>query len=292
MGDDYISRNKRVEAALQHAKHDRMWSRVPCPFCADAGHIDRKYSLGVRSDSGFYHCMRCGVRGNLRKKLYDYVEADDSQDAWEPPEGYVCLGSEDGKEAEVFRKARKYVKSRGVSPKMARALQIGACDSGDWANRVIIPVLDELGEWHGWVGRLWHKKPPSRLTGVHALKYRYPKGFSRGKWMYNKAALFEVTDTPVLLVEGAFDTFPFWPDAVAAFGDVSNEHIEAMKQAKRPIAIVPDGDAWQDGWILAARLRFLGLRAGYVRLPPKMDPDEVDRDWLLAESAACIDRGL
>ena len=68
--------------------------------------------------------------------------------------------------------------------------------------------------------------------------------------------------------------------------------LEAMKQAKRPIAIVPDGDAWQDGWILAARLRFLGLRAGYVRLPPKMDPDEVDRDWLLAESAACIDRGL
>ena len=49
------------------------------------------------------------------------------------------------------------------------------------------------------------------------------------------------------------------------------------------------GDAWEEGWALAMRLRLHGMRAGSVRLPPRKDPDQVDPAWLRAAARASLD---
>jgi DNA primase len=110
----------------------------------------------------------------------------------------------------------------------------------------------------------------------------------RGEVLYNHTALHVETERPVMVVEGVFDALALWPHAVAVLGKPSHFQVDALASAKRPVAIVLDGDAWQEGYALAMRLRLAGQRAGSVTLPPKTDPDEVDRAWLEAAVAECI----
>ena len=67
-------------------------------------------------------------------------------------------------------------------------------------------------------------------------------------------------------------------------------HVEALVAAKRPVVFVLDGDAWEESWAWGMKLRFLGARSGSVRLPPRMDPDEMDRSWLDAEAVLALSR--
>ena len=41
--------------------------------------------------------------------------------------------------------------------------------------------------------------------------------------------------------------------------------------------------------MLALRLRFEGARAGWIKLPPRIDPDEVDKAELLDAAQRSID---
>jgi DNA primase len=106
--------------------------------------------------------------------------------------------------------------------------------------------------------------------------------------MFNHATLLKETDTPAIIVEGVFDAIAFWPDAVAVLGKPTPAQVYALASARRPIAVVLDGDAWEEGEMLALKLRFEGQRAGSVHLPPRVDPDEVDRDWLRAEARSSL----
>ena len=82
-------------------------------------------------------------------------------------------------------------------------------------------------------------------------------------------------------------------DVLDVVVDVADDvQVEALKLAKRPVAIMLDGDAWEESWILAARLRFEGCRAGFVKLPPRTDPDEVPLDWARNEARRCINAPL
>jgi hypothetical protein len=53
-----------------------------------------------------------------------------------------------------------------------------------------------------------------------------------------------------------------------------------------------DGDAWEEALMLAAQYRLLGHRAGYIRLPPKTDPDQVPHDWAMEEARRALERSL
>lgn len=289
--------NERVEAAMRGAHFGKVWIRASCPFCEDDGHRDRKQSLAINQGTGRWFCHRCASRGRLDEPpnpslaLQDAVEEKKDYEAVEPPEGYTPLYND---RSITFEPARAYLKGRGVSRATMREMQIGACAKGWWAGRIIVPFTSSLvgGGWLGWVARLWRAKPRKNAEGKDAKKYLNMPGMPAGLQLFNHDALFVETDEPLLIVEGMFDTFPFWPNAAAVLGKPSHKQVEAMAQATRPLAIVLDGDAWRESWALAARLRFDGARAGYVRLPPQKDPDEVDRAWLIEESKRCVDAPL
>lgn len=212
----------------------------------------------------------------------------------EPPPGFCVLADEPAYSSLAYQPAKGYLISRGLkSRKFWRELQIGVSDYERWNGRILIPMLDTEGEeWLGWIGRLWVRKPAPAATGFAEMKYLYPSGMVRGLSFWNHTALRIEEDAPALTVEGAFDAIPFWPDAAAFLGKASEEQIEALVCAKRPICTVLDGDAWREAWVLTQRLRFEGQRAGYVRLPPRVDPDEVPRSWLLEEARKSLDRPI
>lgn len=292
--------SERLERALRGARLNQAWIRIPCPFCEDAGHEDRKRSMGVNAASGGFNCFRCGTSGKMLEPPNPEMGSADSEPTetpvvlFDPPAEFVPLGYGDGATAMCFQDARSYLKGRGVARRsLVERLEIGACDEGFWSGRILVPLLTSDHEgWLGWTSRLWVDKPSPKATGFHAMKYLYPKGMPRGMFLYNHDALNVETDEPLLVVEGVFDALPLWPNAVAVLGKPSHMQVDALLTARRPIAVVLDGDAWVEGQMLAARLRFDGKRAGHVHLAPGQDPDEIDREQLTALARACIDADL
>lgn len=304
MSDDWKENAERVEQAMRGARFGYRWIRISCPFCEDLGHTDRKRSLGVKAADGGWHCFRCQTSGKLAEppdprwaELEAEKKDDDEPAIFDPPESFTLLGSGEGARALVFEEARLYLKSRMVKKRIQRLLEIGACDSGDYAGRIVVPCMtsDHRG-WLGYVARLWVPKAGRYAQGWDALPYRYPKDMPRGRFFFNHDATLEESDDPVLVVEGAFDALPYFPHASAVWGKPSHMQLEALKNAKRPVVFCLDGDAWREAWIAAQQLRFEGSRASFVKLPPGEDPASLARkrgiDWLLDEARKSLDRRL
>jgi DNA primase len=197
-----------------------------------------------------------------------------------PPESFLPLFEEPGRSALVTEDARAYLLARGLGPAKWGAAGIGACTSGLYAGRVVVPVLAPSGEWLGFVGRAWTKKAD--------MPYRNARGMKRVDLLYNEATLGAASDDPVIVVEGVFDALHVWPDGVAVLGKPSAGQVAKLACCRRPIAVVLDGDAWAEGEALSLKLRLSGQRAGFVRLPPKIDPDEIPLEEIRAAARECI----
>lgn len=277
------------------------WWTMPCPFCiARVGTPGRGRKLGVRDDTGVFHCFRCGAVGKVpgarTRDLKRMTEARAASgvaagpnEAFSFPESFTLLCDEPGASALSLADARAYVASRNVPAAVQRAVHLGACTRGKFAGRVIVPLFpdashDIVGEQHGrtpdlwgFIGRAWVAKEDCDMP------YLYPTGMPKGVVLYNQSALWVPTEEPAGVVEGSFDTFPLHPDGVAVLGDIgdmSDEQFWMFADARRPVCTIPDGDAWAKGHGIALRLRIEGQRAGCVVLPPKTDPDEVPTDLL------------
>lgn len=267
-----------VERALQGARSSLTgWYRANCPECLSrTGKADYKQALSINVRSGVFWCWKCQLKGRIGNapELPPQDESEAQSVTMEPPEGFVTMASKDAQESISLEPARDYMAKR-CPPELWFELGVGACITGLYAGRVIVPVLDEDDiTWLGWVGRTWYKSDRA---------YTYPKGMNRGSVMYNARALRAETDEPLIVVEGVFDAIWLWPNAVAVLGKASELQMEALATTNRPVVVVLDGDAWLEAYAMMQRLRLHGRTAGYVRLPPKKDPDEVPRDWLAEE---------
>lgn len=268
------------------------YARTNCPFCVEKlGKSDRKRCFSVNHDTGFYRCFRCGTSGRLLGFNDPYSPPEEpkpqqpSTEAASPPENYLPVYEGDGLTAFTLAPARKYLASRNLSVDQQAEAKIGACATGRYGQRVVVPLLDsDRDTWLGWVARSW-KKDAER-------KYLYPRGMVRS--LYNHAILLEESDEPVYVVEGVFDALALWPYAVAVLGKPTEQHIEALISARRPVVMVLDGDAWEEGWALSMRLKMEGQTAGNIRLAPGVDPDEVDLAdlWEAAKTSLGTDRSI
>ncbi len=276
-----------LEAISGRRINGRGWVRANCPMCVlVAGKQDRKQCLSLNTENGKWHCFRCSSRGKLNDVPEDIEQRSRVArgDTTEPPvevilpDGFYPLWKEPGLSAESLEPARAYLRSRDVTLEVMRAANIGACVKGKFAGRIIIPMYkgDNLV---GYVGRIWTKDGE--------LKYRYAEGMQRADILYNHEVLDVETDEPVIVVEGTFDCFPFWPDAVAVLGKPSEQQFALLAAAKRPVVVVMDGDAWREGAALAMSLSRWGVRAGHIILEPGVDPDEVP-DMVRREARAAV----
>ncbi len=246
--------------------------RANCPFCELAVQkTDRKQCLQLHLETGFWKCYRCDTRGKLEELPFDITTTGSVKPKTDEPvkvllpQGFIPLWKPEGQKSLLAAPARKYLEGRGIDRETLEFARIGACVRGRFAGRVVVPIY-KAGKLAGYVGRSLSKRADK--------KYLYTEGFQRAEVLYNEDALYVTTDVPVLVVEGVFDTFPFYPDAVALLGKPSGQQVEMLCNARRPIAIVLDGDAWREAAALAMALRLEGKNAIDVKLPPGVDPDE------------------
>jgi hypothetical protein len=287
-----VTRDEKREIAEQSARDTKPrasgWHRGPCGFCeAQEGRARQDPTFSFNPTTGAWHCFRCHTGGSLdpSDEWADLAAAtpEDSTEARTPPEGFLPLGFGDGATAWCTKKARAYLAKRGVAPAAIKALGIGCTLTGKYADRIVLPVLDPEDRWVGWVARDY--------TGKHPKKYLNARGSWRGDILYNQRAIYVETDEPVLVVEGGFDACPFGADGAAALlGKPTESQINLIVMgARRPVCVVLDGDAWQEGEALALRFRMEGLRAGSVRLGPKIDPDQISVESLMNRARISLD---
>lgn len=302
---EWRERYERVERALEEALASGDVSgsdvRTFCPFCTSSktGRADK--SLSISTASGKFWCFRCG--DDTKGKLRGYGPQD--EDGYTPrciqvalpgstpapppirrPQGYTPLGYGDGLEAESLAPARAYAARRGLTPELCAELGVGATLDGFYSGRLIFPFMEpaDPDTWWGFVARDY--------TGLAEKPYLVPKGIQRGARFWNERALYVPTEVPILVVEGYLDAVAYYPDAIPTLGKPTEEHYQLLRGAHRPVVLVPDGDAWTEGWAWAMRLRFDGVPAGYLRLPPKKDPDQLDRARLRADAVASLTAAL
>lgn len=289
-----------VRSALLNASGSGSYLRAPCPICVyRVGTPDRHRALSINGSSGWWHCFRCSAKGRLwgssaeeaaRRCVVVEIDPTKRTEAQDLPPEFMPLHDEPARSSLAAEPARRYLAGRGLAEDVLRAAGVGVCLTGlRWGGRVVVPIRSDE-ELMGYVGRIWTKKPYDPEGEV----YRYPHGMPRGEVLYNAEALQVETERPVLVVEGVFDALApgLWPDGVALLGTHSDAQVEALSVAKRPVVFVLDGDAHETGWSLAFRLRLEGARAGYVRLPPRTDPDEVSGSWLRDEAWRSLDAEL
>lgn len=244
-------------------------------FCAE---VPDSHAFALEGHILTGNCFRCGDAGLILDVPEDLETSrptvagkrEEGPRPIDPPPGFIPLYEGDGLDSMFCYPALEYLRGRGLPDELGREARVGAVLEGRYRGRVVVPIFGLDNEtWLGWSARAY-------FAGA-TRKYLYPEGMMRAELIYNHRALHVATDRPALVVEGVFDALALWPDGVAVLGKPSPFQVEAFEVAKRPIVTVLDGDAWREGHALARKLRFHGQRAGSIRLPPGVDPDEVDR---------------
>jgi hypothetical protein len=254
-----------------------------CPLCK---HHKPKLEVNMSENpkgENPWHCWVCDKKG---KKLYQLFKAVEV-----PPETMAELkaivkyvGPETDVQVEtkvtlpkefkpltniqksniMGRHALAYIKSRGITEEDILKYGIGYCETGRYANMVIIPSFDERGNINYFTGRSFEKEP--------SVKYRNPS-VSRDIIPFE---LFINWELPLILCEGPFDAISIKRNVIPLLG--KNIQTKLMKKivmsSVEKIYIALDKDAQKQALDFCEKLMQEGKEVYLVDMQDK-DPSEM-----------------
>lgn len=253
---------------------------VCCPECLyRVGKEDESFKLQCNPKAfnrktgeytGLFHCYRCSWSGACDLSWLGEIQLPQADPGeipeWsQPPESFEVLT-----ESSIsLRPYVSYLQDRGVW-ESAQHVGVGACTSGRYAGRVVVPAKRASGAWWGFSARTvipgkWKEAP----------RYLYPRGMPKGNNVWGADWVPRLKDKthPLFLVEGVFDALPLYPFGLAAFGKgVSDAQLDLLVALRRPLVCCLDGDAWVECQVLCQRLLLRGADAKWCHLPPGTDP--------------------
>jgi len=228
-----------------------------CPFpdCPTHGTSKRKLEIDVVTDlegNNRWACWVCGNKGRTIRSLFRKIGATASQlrdlstiivrtdrddqdtevfDGVLPVEYKFLL---DVKKSDILAKhAMLYLKKRGVTEQDIIKYQMGYCEEGPYAERIIMPSFDSSGKINFFVGRSFD--PEVRL------KYKYPQA-SRDIIPFEMYINWNV---PVVLCEGGFDMLAIKRNAIPLLGkSITPKLMKKLVESKiQKVYVALDKDA-------------------------------------------------
>jgi DNA primase len=288
---------------------------VCCPFCQERGFPpDTAYHLGLNVKEALAHCFRCGWKGrgvmfvgrklckalnvafNLKqlketrrakeeappKKQEEKVASVLFTDASDIVAEYERFTHSDD---EVELAARAYLKMRGVSMLQIIRHKIGYAATGDFAWRVLFPVLDAQGGVHGCVGRALNKTMKPKYLNSRGVKILWNAGIASGTAVVVEGVMDALrVETALLRMRGM--------TAVARLGAaITSPQLDQLKEFSE-VVILPDWDraGVQGATELGSRCHARGIQTR-VAVPKAMsglDPGEMDEPQIVDEVGAAI----
>ena len=222
-----------------------------CPFCH---HHKKKLQINLQSQK--WHCWVCDSKGKriqslLRrlhvdsrkvKKIYeiygdDYVvyskDTEEEKVELRLPNEFQSLLKEPKGINPLFRKVKEYARKRNISKGDIKRYNIGYCDSGHYANRIIIPSYDRDNRLNYFIAR--------SVFDEEKFKYKNPP-VSKNVIMFENQINW---NEPITLVEGVFDAMAVKRNAIPLLGKFVPKTLNdtIYKKGVKSINILLDEDA-------------------------------------------------
>jgi DNA primase len=221
-----------------------------CPFCHH-----HKQKLQVNTETQQWHCWVCNSKGrtiqSLLRRLHCEPSAiqkirsiygEDDGASYSPteevaklalPEEFRQLYIKPKSINPVYNKAISYLKKRGIGMGEIVKYNIGYCESGLYSGRIIIPSYDGDGVLNYFIARSFYDDV--------GMKYKNPP-------VNRNVIIFENQinwNEPIVLVEGAFDSFSVRRNAIPILGKFIPKKLmeKIMLSGVKEIAIILDSDA-------------------------------------------------
>jgi DNA primase len=248
-----------------------------CPICQH-----HKPKLAINLGTGQWHCWKCGISGkyliSLLKKLsvsrdqisqlksilndeIPYVRNEKTSITLKLPDEYIPMWNV--QKTPKYRHALIYLKNRGITIEDVFKYRIGYCESGLYADRIIIPSFDASGNLNFFSSRAFfenmtpHKNPPvsKNIIGFENLI----------SWKF-----------PITLVEGAFDAIAVKRNAIPLFGKSMSSKLRQtiIDKSIAEVNIAIDPDARYDAILMAKDLMDQNINVRLLQYEGK-DPSEI-----------------
>jgi DNA primase len=255
-----------------------------CPFC---NHHKPKLEVNMvpnKKNENFWHCWVCNAKGKTLLGLFKKIKATPDKIS----ELKSILGFTTKEEVEstvvkvslpkeykplinlsrtdiVAKHALMYLKKRGISKADILKYNIGYCEEGRYAGRVIVPSYNADGELNYFIAR--DLNPDSKK------KYDAPK--------CNKNEIigleyFVNWNVPVILCEGIFDAIAIKRNAIPLLGKTIPKALmmKLVQNSVKTVYVSLDRDALKDALKYAEELLNLGKDVYLIDLNDK-DPSEM-----------------
>ncbi len=204
---------------------------------------------------------RLQVPSNYFAELSKIVKLPKSNKLEDTEEQYVSLPYEFKKLTEThtdfsYDKAMKYLKNRGIESYDIERYDIGYCDKGDYAGRIIVPSYDVDNKLNYFLAR--------DFTGTAYLKYKNPP-VSKDVVVFENQIDFS---EPLVLCEGVFDAIAIRRNAIALLGkNIPNKlKMRLIERGVNEVIIVLDSDAYKNALSLSESLMNNNIQVRLVRM--------------------------
>lgn len=292
-----------LEAVLRHYRVNGLRRRRrgelegSCPIHRG----EREDAFHVHLAKNMFHCFACQAGGNV----LDFVAAMEhcsirdaalKLQAWfgspppGPPLGRRARTAGNAQERELVREKsgwnpplrfalsgvdsfHPYLLQRGIDPATAREFGVGFYrGNGLLKGRIVIPIRNEQGEIVAYA---------DRALGEASPKYRLPRGFRKGRELFNFHQAVATGSQTVVVVEGYFDCLRVhqagFPCVVALMGCSLSARQERMLLDRfERVVLMLDGDpaGRAASRTLSARLSRECL-VSVIEIPDGAQPDQL-----------------
>jgi len=253
-----------------------------CPFC----HHHKK-KLQVNLETQQWHCWVCDAKGkrisSLLRKLHvdshklqklheiygdDYVvysnESEEEKIELRLPKEFQSLLKEPKGINPLFRKVKEYAEKRGITREDVIRYNIGYCDGGLYANRIIIPSYDSDNRLNYFIAR--------SVFDEEKFKYKNPP-VSKNVIMFENQINW---NEPITLVEGVFDALSVKRNSIPILGKFIPKTLNdtIYKKGVKSINILLDVDAQDQALYYTMQFQNQGITTRNI-IPSDKDASEM-----------------
>ena len=254
-----------------------------CPFCH---HHKPKMEVNLTENKegrNPWHCWACDVKGTTIYSLFKQLKVEVNKftelkslvktsksikqtqvvNSVSLPKEFISLIDNNSNEIKT-RHALAYLKSRNINQHDILKYDIGYCESGLYANMIIIPTYDADGRLNYFTARSFEKDP--------YIKYRNPSA-SRDVIPNEHLINWKV---PIIICEGLFDAIAIKRNAIPLLGKniQSNLMKRIVTSVVDKIYIALDKDAVKQALRFCENLMAEGKEVYLVDIQDK-DPSEM-----------------
>jgi DNA primase len=253
-----------------------------CPFCNH-----HKQKLQVNTETQKWHCWTCNSGGKkltslLRKldvdknsisiirEIYGDSNYNPQQDDSETkiyislPKEFKSLNEQPKGFNPEYKQAMNYLRQRGITQKEIIKYNIGYCENGLYARRVIIPSYDSNGLLNYFVSRSYYQD--------EKMKYKNPP-ISKNIICFESQVNWK---QPIILCEGVFDAITIKRNVIPLLGKFPSKQLveKIFMSGVNNIIISLDNDAINEAMKAAEYFRKNGINVKMMYLKDK-DASEI-----------------